>query len=136
MRTACRRRATALGLRLSLAVALLVPGVLVSCAGPSPGSPTVLLSMEDEVAFDAGQREQLAPRGPVSLPYRGPAEGGDAYRIVLEISGEWSVETPGDPEDKPPLSESHLLELEYREFPTTGAGEGRDAYLLGLDALH
>ena len=138
MSPACRRPAIALRLRVSLAVALLLflLGVLVSCAGSSPSSPTVLLAEQEEVEFDAGQRKPLPPSGPVHLPYRAPAEGGSAYRIVLEISGEWSVETPGEREGKPPLSESHLLELEYRELPIAGAGEGRDAYLLGLDALH
>ncbi len=97
MSPACRRPAIALRLCVPLVVALFLLGLLVSCAGSSPSSPTVLLAEQDEVEFDAGQRKPLPPSGPVHLPYRGPAEGGSAYRIVLEISGEWSVETPGDP---------------------------------------
>ena len=43
---------------------------------------------------------------------------------------DWIESTPGDPPGKPPLSESHLLELEYRELPTEQGSDGRTAYLL------
>jgi hypothetical protein len=125
-----------LPLRAVLAAALLIVGSALACAGDSPDGPTVLSKMDEEVEFEEPHREQVAPSGPAHLPYRGPDKGGTAYRIVLEVSGEWYVVTPGDPRDKPPLSESHLLELEYREFPTDAGDEGRQAYLLGLDAIH
>jgi hypothetical protein len=121
---------------LSLAAALLVCGPLLSCAGSAPKKPTVLSSMEEEVAGEEPERAPISTDGPIHLPHRPPARGGTGYRIVLEVSGDWFVQTPGDPRNKPPLTESHLLELEYREIPTEQTGDGRDAYVLGLDALH
>ena len=118
------------------AVGLLACAALLACASSSPKEPTVLVRAERKVTFPEPARADLTPKGPVEIPYRDPEPGGSAYRIVLEVSGDWYVSDPGDPEDKPPLSESHLLELEYREFPTEGLQEGRSAYLLGLDALH
>ncbi len=121
---------------LPLMLALSLPGFL-GCASDSPSEPTVISSMDEEVRFEEPKERAPVPTaGPVRLPYKGPSKGGDAYRIVLEISGDWYVSDPGEPADKPPLSESHLLELEYREIPTEGTGDGRDAYLLGLDAIH
>ena len=119
------------------AAAMLLCGALIACSGTAPSKPpTVLSSMEDEPTVEEPDRTPLTPGGPIHLPYRAPSKGGSGYRIVLEISGDWAVSTPGDPKGKPPLSESHLLELEYREIPTESTGEGRDAYVLGLDALH
>lgn len=115
---------------------LLACMALLSCTSSSPKAPIVLASAEKKVTFDEPARAKLSPTGPVQLSNRDPEEGGSAYRIVLEVSGDWYVSDPGEPEDKPPLSESHLLELEYREFPTAGLEDGRGAYLLGLDALH
>lgn len=110
--------------------------VLLACAGDAPKGPTVISSIDEEVDFDEPRkRTTISPSGPVQLPYRAPPKGGSAYRIVLEISGDWHVTDPGEPEGAP-LSESHLLELEYREIPTQGTGDGRSAYLLELDALH
>ncbi len=97
-------------------------------------TPTEAFAETAEAAL--GERVSLAPTGPIGLPYRGPQAGGDAYRILLETSGEWSVTSPGDSTDRPALGESHLLELEYREIPTTGSGAREDTYLLSLDALH
>jgi hypothetical protein len=136
MRREAARRSTALRTLVLLAVALLLPGLQTSCADSAPRAPTVIAEAEPELDFSHPEREPLLPSGPVLLPFPAPAKGGSAYRIVLELSGEWFITTPGDPADKPPLSESHLLELEYREFPTERTGDGRDAYLLGLDALH
>lgn len=125
-----------LGLGACVLAGALACCALLACASPSSDEPTVIASADDELTFDEPARAALAPSGPVQLSYREPEKGGSAYRIVLEVSGDWYVSDPGDPEDKPPLSESHLLELEYREFPTEGTSDGRGAYLLGLDALH
>lgn len=126
-----------LALRASRVVALGSCAALLACVGASaPEEPTVLSSDREAIELAPPAREAIAPSGPVDLSYRGPERGGSAYRIVLEVSGDWSVIDPGDPEDKAPLSESHLLELEYQEFPTQGTKDGHGAYLLGLDALH
>ncbi len=112
----------------------------MGCAASQPQPPTRTVlegegasHPEDGIELADPSRESLAPRGAISIPYRGPDTGGIGYRLILELSGERWTGQPSAEEPAEPLGESHLLELEFTE---RGADGRADAYLLVLDALH
>jgi hypothetical protein len=102
----------------------------------------VLLSSPELPAPVAGAADaesepgRNAGTGPFALPFRGPGPDGAAYRLVLELSGERALSLSTDLEDRRPLHESHLLELEYQALPVKTASGGQRAYQLSLDGLH
>jgi hypothetical protein len=117
---------------------------VAACAASStgPSETSVLIASADmpspaETAPDAESEPGEAARsGPIALPFRGPEAGGTAYRVVFEMSGERLLSVSTDLDTRSPLHESHLLELEYREFPVETASGGEQAYQLALDGLH
>jgi len=112
---------------------------LPACAGKSENAPTILEGMGTPT--DGGQARFSDPRsgtldteGPTLLPYRGPAPGGVAYRLTLEVEGQrMALKTSG--KQQPSVRETQALEADFRKLPVEGAGSGGDVFLVGLDAL-
>jgi hypothetical protein len=77
----------------------------------------------------------LGAEGPILLPYRGPASGGVAYRLTLEIEGERAARSPSGDNQQPLVRETQSLEAEFRKLPVEGADSGNDMFLVGLDGL-
>ena len=127
---------------LSLIAAAAIAAVAIwlpSCAGKSDG-PTILEGMD--MATGELQTGSSDPRlgaldaeGPILLPYRGPASGGVAYRLSLEIEGERSARSPSGDNQQPLVRETQTLEAEFRKLPVEGADSGEDMFLVGLDRL-
>jgi hypothetical protein len=107
-----------------------------ACANPPAESTTVLASMDSDSDASTDGSPMEAPSGPVALSYRGPQTDGDAFRILIEVSGERLLEVADPAKKQPPFIESHSLELQYRELPVANPAARETAYLLGLDALH
>jgi hypothetical protein len=116
---------------------LLIAVALTACGGTQGTGPTILASMEPPPEGEQGQRsEEFTPRGPVSLRYRNPDRGGDAYRLTLEIVGERASRKGSDRREQDPVRESRVLELEYRELPLEGSQAQDDTSIMRLDGLH
>ena len=112
---------------------------LPACAG-KPDGPTILEGMDmatGEVRTGTSDPRlgALDAEGPIPLPYRGPASGGIAYRLTLEIEGERTTRNPSGNNQQPLIRETHALEAEFRKLPVEGADSGNDMFLVGLDGL-
>ncbi|HXV36343.1 MAG TPA: hypothetical protein VEC18_04300 [Myxococcota bacterium] len=124
--------------RISLVIGVLASSWL-ACAGEPAGHRTVLAGATSNAG--AAQAPAADPRsgapagdGPIELPYRDPPASGIAYRLVLEIEGESAARrSSGAP--LPLLREQRKLEAHFRELPVEANDSGRDAFLVGLDAL-
>jgi hypothetical protein len=116
---------------------LLIAAALAGCGGTRSGEPTILATMDSSPEGGQAQlSEEFAPKGTVSLRYRVPDKGGNAYRLTLELMGEQMSRTSKDGEVQEPLRESRVLEVEYRELPLEGSEKRDDTSVLRLDGLH
>jgi hypothetical protein len=111
-----------------------------ACAGEPAGNRTVLAgttSSTIDAQAPAADPRSGAPAGdgPIELPYRDPPASGIAYRLMLEIEGESAARrSSGAPLSR--TREQRKLEAHFRELPVEANDSGRDAFLVGLDALH
>ena len=110
---------------------------LPACAG-KPDGPTILEGMDAGAVRTGSLDPQLGAldtEGPILLPYRGPASGGVAYRLTLEIEGERATHKPSGDNQQSLVRETHAVEAEFRKLPVEGADSRNDMFLVGLDGL-
>jgi hypothetical protein len=122
---------------MGLLTQLLIVVALIGCGGTRGSEPTILATMEGSPEGEqSALSERFAPKGPVSLQYRVPEKGGNAYRLTLEIMGEQASRTATSDEDPEPLRESRAIEVAYRELPLENSETQDYTSVLRLDELH
>lgn len=122
----------------SRSTAVAIALALSACAGKPEGGSTILAGTDTGArsaqAADT-QRDALPTEGPISLPYRGPGNGGIAYRLRYESEGERAALKSSGGRRQPPELESHELEAEFRKLPVEDTAARPEMFLIGLSGL-